>query len=185
MKVRADGRTGAGSAAVTERATYQHPVWAPDGRRIVVVRGPAEPRRIEDGPEAPGTAIRPGLRCRRRAARRRCIAPYDGAADEPHFSRRTGRGSSYYAGRQRPRFDPLGRDRSRRSYLKVTASLLLDPERAHPRPDAIIMSPGHRPGADRSPGLQRLYRARCRRWAARRRRSTCRIQRRRRSRRAG
>ncbi|MDQ6830475.1 MAG: amidohydrolase, partial [Gemmatimonadota bacterium] len=55
-KVRTTGAS-APVQLVKESATYQHPAWAPDGNRIVVVRGPAEPRRVEDGPVAEGAAV--------------------------------------------------------------------------------------------------------------------------------
>ena len=143
-KVRATG----GSAPVqlaTESATYQHPAWAPDGNRIVVVRGPNEPRRVDDGPVPDGTAVDlvsiPAV-----GGAATFIAPTWGK-DEPHFTKDPNRiylwaGDS---GLVSIRWD--GTDQ--RQHLRVTAPVLLDeehgkaPERARISPNgdwALVQS---------------------------------------------
>lgn len=134
-KVRSDG-SQAPVALVTERATYQRPAWAPDGNRLVVVRGPAEPRRIEDGPGAPGVAV-DLVAVLAQGGPATLIAPTWGR-DEPHFTKDPNRiflwaGDS---GLVSIRWD--GTDQKR--YLKVTTPLLLNQE----KPDAadrVRMSP--------------------------------------------
>ncbi|MFN8570720.1 MAG: amidohydrolase family protein [Gemmatimonadaceae bacterium] len=134
-KVRSDGSQAA-VALLNERATYQHPAWAPDGNRLVVVRGPAEPRRIEDGPGAPGVAV-DLIAVPAQGGPATFITPTWGR-DEPHFTKDPNRiflwgGDS---GLVSIRWD--GTDQKR--YLKVTTPLLLNQE----KPDAadrVRMSP--------------------------------------------
>jgi Tol biopolymer transport system component len=135
MKVRADG----GQAPVEllqARATYQDPAWAPDGRRIVVVRGPAEPRRIEDGPGAPGVAV-DLISVPANGGEPTLIAPTWGRA-EPHFTKDTSRIFLYGgdSGLVSIRWD--GTDEKK--HLKVTAPLLLNQEKPS-APDRVFMSP--------------------------------------------
>ena len=135
LKVRATG-TASPVALVQENATYQHPAWSPDGTRLVVVRGPAEPRRIEDGPVAEGTAVDlvsvPAV-----GGAATFITPTWGR-DEPHFTRDPSRiflwaGDS---GLVSIRWD--GTDL--RQHLRVTAPALLDEEKGH-APERARMSP--------------------------------------------
>ena len=134
-KVRADG-SQAPVTLVSERATYQHPAWAPDGARLVVVRGPAEPRRLEDGPGSPGTAI-DLISVPAQGGAVTVIAPTWGR-DEPHFSRDPSRiylwaGDS---GLVSIRWD--GSDQKK--HLRVTAPLLLNQEKPS-APDRVRIAP--------------------------------------------
>ena len=113
-----------------------HPAWAPDGSRLVVIRGPAEPRRIEDGPGAPGVAI-DLISVPAQGGPATFIAPTWGR-DEPHFTKDPNRiflwgGDS---GLVSIRWD--GSDQKR--VLKVTAPLLLNQEKPS-APDRVIMAP--------------------------------------------
>ena len=134
-KVRADG-VGTPVALAAERATYQQPAWAPDGSRIVAVRGPAEPRRIEDGPGAPGTAIEL-IAVPAAGGAATLIAPTAGRG-HPHFTADPNRIFLYGAdsGLVSIRWD--GSDQ--RQHLKVTAPLLLNAEKPAP-PDVVTMAP--------------------------------------------
>ncbi|MEO7963958.1 MAG: amidohydrolase, partial [Gemmatimonadaceae bacterium] len=134
-KVRADG-TQPPVTLVAERATYQHPAWAPDGARIVFVRGPAEPRRIEDGPGADGVAV-DLLAVPAAGGATTLIAPTWGR-DEPHFTKDPNRiflwaGDS---GLVSIRWD--GTDQKR--YLKITSPLLLNQEKPQ-APERVRMGP--------------------------------------------
>lgn len=134
-KVRADG----GQAPVTllaEKATYQHPAWSPDGTRLVVVRGPAEPRRLEDGPGANGVAI--DLVWVPASGGTATFIANTFGRDEPHFTRDPNRiylwaGDS---GLVSIRWD--GTDQKK--HLKVTAPLLLNQEKPS-APDRVLMGP--------------------------------------------
>ncbi len=134
-KVRASGASAPVQIA-TESATYQHPAWSPDGSRIVVVRGPNEPRRIDDGPVADGVAIDlvsiPAI-----GGAATFIAPTWGR-NEPHFTKDPNRiflwaGDS---GLVSIRWD--GTDQ--REHLRVTAPVLLDEEKGK-APERARMSP--------------------------------------------
>ncbi len=134
-KVRADGAQPP-VTLLSERATYQHPAWAPDGARIVVVRGPAEPRRLDDGPGAPGVAV-DLLSVPAAGGAATVIAPTWGR-DEPHFTKDPNRiflwgGDS---GLVSIRWD--GTDQKR--YLKVTSPLLLNQDKPQ-APDRVRMGP--------------------------------------------
>lgn len=135
MKVRSAG----GAAPVpllSERATYQHPAWSPDGSKLVVIRGPAEPRRVEDGPGAPGVAI-DLISVPAEGGAATFIAPTWGR-DEPHFTTDPDRIFLYGgdSGLVSIRWD--GSDE--KHYLKVTAPLLLNQEKPA-APDRVLMSP--------------------------------------------
>ncbi len=134
-KVRADGAQPP-VVLVAEKATYQHPAWSPDGSRLVVVRGPAEPRRIEDGPEAKGVAIDLIAVAAQTGAVTYIAATW--GRDEPHFTKDPNRiylwaGDS---GLVSIRWD--GTDQKR--HLKVTAPLLLNEEKPS-APDRVRMGP--------------------------------------------
>ncbi|MEP7344560.1 MAG: amidohydrolase family protein [Gemmatimonadaceae bacterium] len=134
-KVRAIGGS-APVALLSERATYQHPAWSPDGTRIVVIRGPAEPRRIEDGPGAPGVSV-DLISVPAAGGTATFISPTWGR-DEPHFTKDPNRiflwgGDS---GLVSIRWD--GSDQKR--YLKVTAPVLLNQEKPS-APDRVLMGP--------------------------------------------
>jgi Tol biopolymer transport system component len=135
QKARADG-TGAPVTLLAEKATYQHPAWAPDGTRLVVIRGPAEPRRIEDGPGAPGTAI--DLLSVPAAGGAATFIANTYGRDEPHFTKDPNRiylwaGDS---GLVSIRWD--GTDQKK--HLKVTSPLLLNQEKPA-APDRVLMGP--------------------------------------------
>ncbi|MEO8448144.1 MAG: amidohydrolase family protein [Gemmatimonadota bacterium] len=134
-KTRADG-TGAPVALVTEKATYTQPAWAPDGTRLAVIRGPAEPRRLEDGPGAPGTNV-DLISVPANGGATTLITPTFGRGN-PHFTRDPNRiylwaGDS---GLVSVRWD--GTDQKR--YLKVTAPMLLNQEKPGPA-DVAVMGP--------------------------------------------
>ncbi len=133
-KVRSDG-SAPPAVLTTTLATYQEPAWSPDGSRIVVVRGPAEPRRIEGGPEAPGTAI-DLVSIPATGGAATLIAPTFGRG-WPHFTRDTGRiFLSSDSGLVSLRWD--GTDLKR--HLAVTGPLLLDQDKPSPA-DRIVMAP--------------------------------------------
>ena len=133
-KVRATGSTPV--QLVTQSAAYQRPAWSPDGTRIVAVRGPNEPRRIDDGPRPDETAVDlvwvPAA-----GGAATFIAPTWGR-DEPHFTKDPARiylwaGDS---GIVSIRWD--GTDQ--RQHLRVTAPVLLDAEKGE-APERARMSP--------------------------------------------
>jgi hypothetical protein len=133
-KVRADG-TGTPVTLTTVAATYQQPAWSPDGSRIVAVRGFAEPRRIEGGPTAPGTAI-DLVAIPANGGPATLIAPTFGRS-WPHFTNDSGRiFLSSDSGLVSIRWD--GTDPRR--HLAVTAPTLLNQEKPGP-PDRITMAP--------------------------------------------
>lgn len=134
-KVRANGSTPA-VQLVKEVASYQRPAWSPDGSRLVVVRGPAEPRRVDDGPVADGAAI-DLVSIPAAGGVATFIAPTWGR-DEPHFTKDPNRiflwaGDS---GLVSIRWD--GTDQ--RQHLRVTAPVLLDAEKGE-APERARMSP--------------------------------------------
>ena len=134
-KVRTTG-TSAPVQLVKENATYQHPAWAPDGNRIVVVRGPAEPMRLEDGPSADGAAV-DLVSIPAAGGSATFITPTWGK-DEPHFTKDPNRiylwaGDS---GLVSIRWD--GTDQ--KQHLRVTAPVLLDEEKGK-TPERARMSP--------------------------------------------
>jgi Tol biopolymer transport system component len=131
-KVRADGR-GAPVRLTPDAAFYDAPVWSPDGQRIVVVRGPRQPRLTEHNgpgyelvwlPAAGGatTRITPGS-----------------FAGRPHFGRDPNRIFVYDGGDGliSMRFD--GTDRH--AYLKVTGYTYPGPGSEPSPADEIIVSP--------------------------------------------
>ena len=134
-KIRADG-VGPAVTLTSERATYQQPAWAPDGARIVAVRGPAEPRRIGDGPSAPGVAI-DLISLPVGGGPATLIAPTAGRG-HPHFAADPSRIFLYSAdsGLVSIRWD--GSDQKR--HLKVAAPLLLNQEKPA-GPDIVTMAP--------------------------------------------
>jgi len=133
-KVRADG-SGQPVVLTTMLALYQQPAWSPDGSRIVAVRGPAEPRRVEGGPSAPGTAI-DLVSIPAAGGGARLIAPTFGKS-WPHFTQDTGRiFLSSDSGLVSIRFD--GTDLKR--HLAVTGPLLLNQDKPSPA-DRITMAP--------------------------------------------
>jgi Tol biopolymer transport system component len=133
-KVRADG-AGTPVTLTTVAATYQQPAWSPDGGRIVAVRGFAEPRRIEGGPSAPGTAI-DLVAIPANGGPATLIAPTFGRS-WPHFTHDSGRiFLSSDSGLVSIRWD--GTDPRR--HLAVTAPTLLNQEKPGP-PDRITMAP--------------------------------------------
>ncbi|MEO7712861.1 MAG: amidohydrolase family protein [Gemmatimonadaceae bacterium] len=134
-KVRASGSSQP-VQLVKEVASYQRPAWSPDGSRLVVVRGPAEPRRLEDGPGAEGAAI-DLISIPSAGGVATFIAPTWGK-DEPHFTKDPSRiflwaGDS---GLVSIRWD--GTDQ--RQHLRVTAPVLLDAEKGE-APERARMSP--------------------------------------------
>ena len=125
---------------VKENGSYQHPAWSPDGGRIVVVRGPAEPRRVDDGPMAEGSAV-DLVSIPAAGGTATFITPTWGR-DEPHFSRDPNRiflwaGDS---GLVSIRWD--GTDM--KQHLRVTAPALLDEEKGHAPERARISPDGER-----------------------------------------
>ena len=120
----------------TGRATYQQPAWAPDGTRLVAIRGPAEPRRIDDGPGAPGVAI-DLISVPAAGGPATLIAPTWGRGN-PHFTGDPNRIFLYSAdsGLVSIRWD--GTDQKR--HLKVTAPTLLNQEKPS-APDVVTMAP--------------------------------------------
>lgn len=139
FKVRTTG-SSAPVRLVQENGSYQHPAWSPDGGRIVVVRGPAEPRRINDGPVAEGSAV-DLVSIPAAGGTATFITPTWGR-DEPHFSRDPNRiflwaGDS---GLVSIRWD--GTDV--KQHLRVTAPALLDEEKGHAPERARISPDGDR-----------------------------------------
>lgn len=133
-KVRPTG--GAPVQLASESATYQHPAWSPDGNRIVVVRGPNEPRRIDDGPVAEGAAV--DLVWLPAAGGAATFITPTWGKDEPHFTRDPNRiylwaGDS---GLVSIRWD--GTDS--RQHLRVTGPVLLGEEKGE-APERARMSP--------------------------------------------
>ena len=134
-KIRADG-VGPPITLTAERATYQEPAFSPDGSRVVAIRGPAEPRRIEDGPSAPGVAINL-ISIPVAGGPAAMIAP-TGGRGHPHFTADPSRIFLYSAdsGLVSIRWD--GSDQ--RKHLKVLAPLRLNEEKPAP-PDVVTMAP--------------------------------------------
>jgi hypothetical protein len=133
-KVRADG-SAPPVPLTTVPATYQQPAWSADGARIVVLRGPAEPRRVEAGLNAGGTAAElvsdPAT-----GGAATVIAPAFGRG-RPHFTGDSGRIClSSDSGLVSIRWD--GTDQRR--HLVVTAPVLLNQEKPNPA-DRIRMAP--------------------------------------------
>ena len=134
-KVRTDG-VGTPMVLTTATATYQQPVWSPDGSKVVVVRGPALPRRLDDGPTAAGVAVDlVSLSANGGAAT--VIAPTFGR-EWPHFTKDPNRIFLFSrdSGLVSIRWD--GTDQKR--HLAVTAPILLNQEKPGPA-DRITMAP--------------------------------------------
>jgi Tol biopolymer transport system component len=132
VKVRADGR-GAPVRLTTDAAFYDAPVWSPDGQRIVVVKGPRQPRLTEHNgpgyelvwlPSTGGatTRITPGS-----------------FAGRPHFGRDPNRIFVYDGGDGLISMRYDGTDRH--AYLKVTGYTYPGPGSEPSPADEIIVSP--------------------------------------------
>jgi hypothetical protein len=134
-KVKADG-TAPPVPLTTVRATYQQLAWAPDGSRLVALKGPALAKRLEDGPSAFGSATEV-VSIPAAGGTPNLIMPTFGR-ERPHFTRDSTRiflwaGDS---GLVSVRWD--GTDEKK--YLKVTQPLLLNQEKPA-APDLVLMSP--------------------------------------------
>jgi Tol biopolymer transport system component len=134
-KVRSDG-SAAPVALTAERGTYLEPAWAPDGERLVVLRGPALAKRLEDGPGSVAMATELiSLPAAGGAAT--VIMPTFGR-ESPHFTQ-DGKRIFLWAGDSglvSVRWD--GTDE--RHHLKVTQPLLLNQEKPA-APDLVLMAP--------------------------------------------
>ena len=133
-RARSDGR-GAPERLTRQRAYYRGVNYTPDGRRLVAVRGPRQPRITEDAaygselvwlPAAGGAVTR--------------IAPLD-AGGFPHFTK-DGERVYVYTGQRDGLVSMRWDGTDRRSVLKVTG--YVDARSATPRPtpaDEILIAP--------------------------------------------